>query len=50
MMKSSSKRKRTKEQLEEVKKEEEFLKEDKQAYLQGVRRLKEEHAEMMLAL
>ena len=49
-MKSTSKRKRTKEELEEVKQEELALSEDRHAYLQEVKRLKAEHAEMMQAL
>ena len=49
-MKSSSKRKRTKEELEEVKQEEMALSEDRHAFLQEVKRLKQEHAEMMQAL
>ena len=49
-MKSSAKRKRTKEELEEVKQEEDALMEDKQSFLQEVRRLKEVNAEMAEAL
>jgi hypothetical protein len=49
-MKSSAKRKRTKEELEEVKQEEEALMEDKHSFLQQVKRLKEENAEMAEAL
>jgi predicted nuclease with TOPRIM domain len=49
-LKSSSKRKRTKEELEEVKLEESALMEDRHSYLQQVKRLKQEHAEMMEAL
>ena len=44
LMKSSTKRKRTREELEEVKQEEDLLKDDKQAFLQMVKRLKEEKA------
>ncbi len=44
LMKSSTKRKRTREELESVMKEEEELKDDKQGFLQMVRRLKEEKA------
>jgi vacuolar-type H+-ATPase subunit I/STV1 len=50
LMKSSAKRKRTKEELEEVKQEEEALMEDKHSFLQQVKRLKEENAEMAEAL
>jgi predicted nuclease with TOPRIM domain len=49
-MKSSAKRKRTKEELEEVKQEEDALMEDKQSFLQEVKRLKGENAEMAEAL
>ena len=49
-MKSSSKRKRTKDELEEVKQEEEALKDDRQAFLHEFKRIKQEHAEMMEAL
>ena len=49
-MKSSAKRKRTKEELEEVKQEEDALMEDKQSFLQEVKRLKEANAEMAEAL
>ena len=44
LMKSSTKRKRTREELEEVKQEEEELKNDKQIFLQMVKRLKDEKA------
>ncbi len=47
LMKSSSKRKRTKEELEEVKQEEDAMRQDTQAYFQDVKRLKQEHAEML---
>jgi hypothetical protein len=47
LMKTSSKRKRTKEELEEVKQEEEAMRLDTQAYLMDVKRLKQEHAEML---
>ncbi len=47
LLKSTSKRKRTKEELEDVKMEEEALKEDKQGFLLEFKRLKDEHAEMM---
>ena len=50
LLKSSSKRKRTKDELEEVKLEESALMEDRHSYLQQVKRLKQEHAEMMEAL
>jgi uncharacterized protein YhaN len=43
-MKSSTKRKRTREELESVLKEEEELKDNKQEFLQMVKRLKEEKA------
>jgi septal ring factor EnvC (AmiA/AmiB activator) len=49
-MKSSSKRKRTRHELEEVKQEEEALKDERHSFLQEVKRLKQEHAEMMEAL
>ena len=49
-MKTSSKRKRTKAELEEVKQEEEAMRNDTQAYLMGVKRLKQEHAEMLAFL
>ena len=49
-MKSISKRKRTRDELEEVKQEEEALKDDRHLFLQEVKRLKQEHAEMMEAL
>ena len=49
-MKSSTKRKRTRDELEDVKQEEEALKDDRQSFLQEVKRLKQEHAEMMEAL
>ncbi len=45
-MKASAKRKRTREELEDVKGEEEELKTDKQLFLQMVKRLKEEKAEL----
>ena len=50
LLKSSSKRKRTKEELEEVKQEEDDLNEDKHGFLLQVRRFKQEHAEMIEAL
>ena len=50
LLKSSSKRKRTKEELEEVKMEEDALKEDRQAFLNEYKRLRQEHAEMAHAL
>ncbi len=43
LIKGASKRKRTKEELEEVKQEEEFLKEDRQSFLQEVKRLKRDN-------
>ena len=42
LMKGSSKRKRTKAELEEVKQEEEAMRNDTQAYLLEVKRLKQE--------
>jgi septal ring factor EnvC (AmiA/AmiB activator) len=50
LMKTNSKRKRTRDELEEVKQEEEALKDDRHSFLQEVKRLKQEHAEMMEAL
>ena len=50
LMKSTSKRKRTRDELEEVKQEEEALKDDRHSFLQEVKRLKQEHAEMMEVL
>ena len=50
LMKSTSKRKRTREELEEVKFEEDALKEDRHAFLADFKRLKQEHQEMLLAL
>ncbi len=50
LLKSTSKRKRTKEELEEVKQEEMELSEDRHSFLQQVKRLKAEHAEMLEAL
>ena len=50
LMKGSSKRKRTKLELEEVKQEEEALRGDVQGYLMDVKRLKQEHAEMLVFL
>ena len=49
-MKTSSKRKRTKAELEEVKQEEEAMRNDTQAYLMEVKHLKQEHAEMLAFL
>ncbi len=49
-MKPSSKRKRTKQELEEVKQEEEAMRVDVQGYLMDVKRLKQEHAEMLAFL
>jgi hypothetical protein len=45
-MKGGSKRKRTRQELEEVKDEEDELKLDRQSFLQEVKRLKEEKAEL----
>ncbi len=50
LMKTSLKRKRTKAELEEVKQEEEAMRNDTQAYLLEVKRLKQEHAEMLALL
>jgi hypothetical protein len=50
LMKPSSKRKRTKQELEEVKLEEEAMRVDVQGYLMDVKRLKQEHAEMLAFL
>ena len=50
LMKGSSKRKRTKAELEEVKQEEEALRGDVQGYLMDVKRLKQEHVEMLAFL
>jgi hypothetical protein len=49
-MKTSSKRKRTKEELEQVKQEEESFRQDTQGYLMEVKRIKQEHAEMLAFL
>ena len=50
LMKGSSKRKRTKQELEEVKHEEEAMRGDVKGYLSEVKRLKQEHAEMLAFL
>ena len=50
LIKGSSKRKRTKAELEEVKQEEEALRGNTQAYLMDVNHLKQEHAEMLAFL
>ena len=50
MMKPSSKRKRTRDELEEVEMEEQAFKIDRQAYLAEVKRMKQEHAEMLAIL
>ena len=47
LMKGSSKRKRSKAELEEVKQEEEALRGDVQRYLMDVKRLKQDLAEML---
>jgi hypothetical protein len=47
LMKDSSKRKRAKAELDEVKHEEEALRGDVQRYLMDVKRLKKEQAEML---
>jgi hypothetical protein len=49
-MKTSSKRKRTKAELEEVKQWEEPMRNDTQAYLMELKCLKQEHAEMLAFL
>ncbi len=46
LMKSTAKRKRTRQELENVKQEEEELKNDKQQFLQMVKRLREEKVEL----
>ncbi len=46
LLKGSSKRKRSRRELEEVKHEEDELKEDKQAYLEQVKRLKQEKRQL----
>ena len=50
MLKSSSKRKRTREELEEVKQEEDHLREDRHSFLKDFKRMKQEHAEMLEVL
>ena len=50
LMKTNSKRKRTRDELEKVKQEEEALKDDRHSFLQEVKRLKQEHAEMLAFL
>ena len=50
LMKGSSKRKCTKQELEEVKQEEDAMKGDIQGYLMEVKRLKQEHGEMLAFL
>ena len=49
-MKGSSKRKRTREELEEVKQEEDFLKDDRQLFLQEFKRLRKENEELAEAV
>jgi hypothetical protein len=49
-MKSSSKRKRTKDEIEEVKQEEEALKDDRHMFLMEYKRMKQENADMLDAL
>ena len=49
-MKTSSKRKSAKAELEEIKQEDEAIRNDTQAYLMDVKRLKQEHAEMLAFL
>jgi hypothetical protein len=46
LLKSSSKRKRSRRELEEVKHEEDALNEDKQAYFEQVKRLKQEKRQL----
>jgi hypothetical protein len=46
LVKGSSKRKRTKEEIEEVKGEEEELKDDRHLFLKRIKKLKEEKAEL----
>jgi len=46
LLKGSSKRKRTRRELEEVKNEEDALNDDKQAFLQEVKRLKQEKRQL----
>jgi len=50
LMKGSSKRKRTKAELEEVDQEEKALRSEIQGYLMNMKRLKQEHAEMLAFL
>ena len=50
MVKGSSKRKRTKEEIEEVKGEEEELKDDRHLFLKRIKKLNEEKAELESAL
>jgi predicted nuclease with TOPRIM domain len=50
MLKGSSKRKRNRDELEEVKQEEDALKEDRHLFLKEFKRLKDEHVEMLEAL
>ena len=50
LMKGSSKRKRTKAELEEVKQEEDALHIDIQVFLMDVKHLKQEYAEMLAFL
>ena len=49
-MKSISKRKRSREELEDVKGEEDALRQDTQGYLMDIKRLKQEHEEMLVFL
>ena len=50
LMKSSSKRKRTNDEIEEVKQEEEALKDDRHMFLMEYKRMKQENADMLDAL
>ena len=50
MLKASSKRKRTREELEEVKQEEDLLRDDRHSFLKDFKRMKQEHAEMLEVL
>jgi hypothetical protein len=46
LVKGSSKRKQTKEEIEEVKGEEEELKDDRHSFLKGIKKLKQDKAEL----
>eukprot|EP00349_Pseudokeronopsis_sp_Brazil_P010959 CAMPEP_0202978102 /NCGR_PEP_ID=MMETSP1396-20130829/84642_1 /ASSEMBLY_ACC=CAM_ASM_000872 /TAXON_ID= /ORGANISM="Pseudokeronopsis sp., Strain Brazil" /LENGTH=128 /DNA_ID=CAMNT_0049716971 /DNA_START=3502 /DNA_END=3888 /DNA_ORIENTATION=- len=47
LLKDTSKRKRQRDELEEVKQEESLLKEDRQSYLQNAKRIRREHNELL---